>query len=70
METLGQDISRLTYSTFKDLKELHQNPIIQKYFDSLSNNLTGIEHIFKGELQSSNIIGYHSKIYLKHTIAF
>lgn len=28
METLGQDISRLTYSTFKDLNELHQNPKI------------------------------------------
>lgn len=63
METLGQDISRLTYSTFKDLNELHQNPIIQKYFDSPSNHLTGIEHIFKGELQSSNIIGYHSEIF-------
>lgn len=64
MNTLEQDINKLSYMSFKDLKELHQNEIIKKYFDVSKDTLTGIEHIFKGELQSSNIIGYHTEIIL------
>lgn len=64
MDILEQDISKLTNISFKDLNEIHQNQIIQKYFDAPINNLTGIEHIFKGELRSSGIIGYHTEIIL------
>lgn len=53
------EVETTVFETFKDLKE---NPIILKYFSTKFDSFTGIDHIFKGKINGTNILGYHSEI--------
>lgn len=59
---LDKDIVYLETTTFEDFNDLKEDLSIMKYFSTKFDSFTGIDHIFKGRINGTGIVGYHSEI--------